>query len=281
MVSSSSSSGLSLLPETICPSRDISSESEERSVLNICPKSNSESLYQALDLPYPQVLQRLVWETCFGFRKPQMYRVRKRLHINNLLRGSPLNLAPSRIVIFFYHPKAPAYTVGMHKGQVSSRLAFRLVVRGMSGRTFLTCGEIKQHNRISREKQGTELKGGSLLFLPPGASQGPLDASVWWGTLVKRYTERWWEWGDLCWLFLLISVGFPIAVLQSEPSSRSKIRVPWGTLKISWVKFSWREGRALSKAGIQPLNLLPEMDQVVFSDKDMITLEEKPVNDFG
>lgn len=79
----------------------------------------------------------------------------------------------------------------------------------------------------------------------------------------------------------MISVGFPIAVLQSEPSSRSTIRVPWGTLKISRVKFSWREGRAFSKAGIQPLNLLPEMKQAVFSDKDMKTLEEKPVNDFG
>lgn len=35
-----------------------------------------------------------------------MYRVRKRLHINNLLRGSPLNLAPSRVVIFFLSSKS-------------------------------------------------------------------------------------------------------------------------------------------------------------------------------
>lgn len=52
--------------------------------------------------------------------------------------------------------------------------------------------------------------------------------------------------------------------------------MPWGTSKKYRLKFYWREGRASTKAGIQPLNFSPEMNQAVFSDKDVTALEEKP-----
>lgn len=153
----------------------------------------------------------------------------------------------------------------MDKGRFLAGWFSGLLPGGMFGSMFLTCG---QHRRsttgsqgISREKKWKE----GLTASPSSWSISGNVGCLFDETPEKRHAASWWVQRTILSSFLL-SVVFPRVVLWSESSSESKISMPWCTSKKSRLKFSWREWRAYSRAGIQPLNIIPEMNHAVFSD---------------